>query len=59
MAMAGGLGMSTGPVVGGLIFDAFDSYSWMFITSFALGIGAFLIGLTFKPFPRQPVPVPA
>ena len=59
MAMAGGLGMSTGPITGGLIYDQFGSYSWLFIASFGLGIGAFLIGLTFKPFPRQPVPVPA
>ena len=33
MAMAGGLGMATGPVAGGLIYDAFASYSWLFITS--------------------------
>src|SRR5262245_11158260 len=60
MAMAGGLGMSTGPVVGGLIYDAYDSYSWLFITCFCLGIGAFLIALTFKPFPgKPPVPAPA
>ena len=60
MAMAGGLGMATGPVAGGLIYDSFASYSWLFIISFALGIGAFLIALTFKPFPRKPpVPEPA
>ena len=59
MAMAGGLGMATGPVTGGLIYDHFASYSWLFIASFGLGIGAFLIGLTFKPFPEKPVPVPA
>ena len=59
MAMAGGLGMATGPVTGGLIYDHFASYSWLFIASFGLGIGAFLIGLTFKPFPGKPVPVPA
>jgi MFS family permease len=54
MAMAGGLGMSTGPVVGGMIYDAYNSYSWLFITCFCLGIGAFLIGMTFKPFPKKP-----
>jgi len=54
MAMAGGLGMATGPVAGGLIYDSFASYSWLFIISFGLGIGAFLIALTFKPFPRKP-----
>jgi len=46
--------MATGPVTGGLIYDAFASYSWMFIVSFGLGIGAFAIALTFKPFPRRP-----
>jgi MFS family permease len=51
--MAGGLGMATGPVAGGMIYDHFASYSWMFIASFALGIGAFLIALTFRPFPRE------
>jgi MFS family permease len=52
MAMAGGLGMATGPVLGGLIYDAFASYAWLFITCFGLGVGAFLIALTFRPFPR-------
>jgi MFS family permease len=60
MAMAGGLGMATGPVTGGLIYDAFATYSWLFVISFGLGIGAFLIALTFKPFPRKSaVPAPA
>ncbi len=58
MVTAGGLGMATGPVVGGLIYDKFATYSWLFIVCFALGIGAFLISLTFKPFPRQPA-IPA
>jgi MFS family permease len=53
LAMAGGLGMATGPVAGGLIYDSFASYAWLYIGSFGLGIGAFLIALTFKPFPRQ------
>jgi MFS family permease len=57
-AMAGGLGMATGPVAGGLIYDSFASYSWLFIGSSALGIGAFLIALIFKPVPKeQPLPV--
>ena len=60
MAMAGGLGMATGPVAGGLIYDAFASYSWLFIGAFGVGIGAFLIALTFKPFPtKSAVPAPA
>jgi MFS family permease len=54
-AMAGGLGMATGPLTGGLIFDTFASYGWLFIGSFGLGIGAFLIAMTFRPFPRERV----
>ncbi len=59
-AMAGGLGMATGPVAGGLIYDTYASYGWLFIGSFGIGIGAFLIAMTFKPFPKpQPVLAPA
>jgi MFS family permease len=61
-AMAGSLGMATGPVAGGLIYDTFASYAWLYIGSFAVGLGAFLIALTFRPFPKgvtQPAPVPA
>jgi MFS family permease len=59
-AMAGGLGMATGPLTGGLIFDTFASYGWLFIGSFGIGIGAFLIAMTFKPFPKpQPALVNA
>jgi MFS family permease len=59
-AMAGGLGMATGPVTGGLIFDTFASYGWLFIGSFGIGIGAFLIAMTFRPFPKtQPELAPA
>jgi MFS family permease len=61
-AMAGSLGMATGPVAGGLIYDTFASYAWLYIGSWAVGLGAFLIALTFKPFPKertQPQAVPA
>jgi MFS family permease len=51
-AMAGGLGMATGPVTGGLIYDTFATYSWLFVGSWGLGIGAFVIALTFRPFPQ-------
>jgi MFS family permease len=51
-AMAGSLGMATGPVAGGLIYDSFASYAWLYIGSFAMGLGAFLIALTFRPFPK-------
>ncbi|HEU0099364.1 MAG TPA: MFS transporter [Allosphingosinicella sp.] len=48
-AMAGGLGMATGPVMGGMIYDNYATYSWLFVAAFGLGIGAFLIAMTFRP----------
>ena len=61
-AMAGSLGMATGPVAGGLIYDSFASYAWLYIGSWAVGLGAFLIAMTFRPFPKgaaQPAAVAA
>jgi MFS family permease len=52
-AMAGSLGMATGPLAGGMVFDALGSYTWLYIGSFGLGLGAFLIALTFRPFPKE------
>ncbi|MBK5565501.1 MFS transporter [Ensifer sp. SSB1] len=51
-AMAGSLGMATGPIAGGLIYDALASYTWLYIGSWGIGLGAFLIALTFRPAPR-------
>jgi len=62
LSMAGSLGMATGPIAGGLIYDTFGSYAWLYIGSWAVGLGAFFIILTFRPFPRgeaQGVAVPA
>ena len=52
-AMAGSLGMATGPLAGGLIYDALASYMWLYIGSFAIGLCAFLIAMTFKPMARR------
>lgn len=59
-AMAGSLGMATGPLAGGLIYDTFASYAWLYIGSWIMGIGAFLIIMTFRPVPvARTVPAPA
>jgi MFS family permease len=61
-SMAGSLGMAIGPLAGGLIYDSFASYAWLYIGSWAVGLGAFLIAMTFRPFPKvatQPAPMPA
>ncbi len=58
IAMAGSLGMSTGPLVGGLIYDTMGNYAWLYVGSWVMGLGAFVIAMTFRPFPK-PQPVPA
>lgn len=58
-AMAGSLGMATGPLFGGFIYDTFGTYAWLYVGSWAMGIGAFLIAMTFRPFPKSEEPVPA
>lgn len=52
-AMAGSLGMATGPLAGGLIYDNLASYTWLYLGSAGMGLGAFLIAMTFRPFPKE------
>jgi MFS family permease len=53
--MASSVGMALGPVLGGLIFDATSSYTWLFIAAFALGTASFLSALAFMRLPRRPL----
>jgi len=53
------LGMALGPLGGGWIFDRFGSYAWLYIGSFALGLGAAAMALAFPPFARRAQPVAA
>ena len=55
LAMAGSFGMASGPVIGGVLHDVFHSYAGLYLTAFAMGLGAFAISLTFRPF-SQTVP---
>lgn len=50
-AMAGSLGMAAGPLAGGLIYDAISSYAWLYVGSWAMGLGAFAMAMMFRPFP--------
>lgn len=60
-SMAGSLGMALGPILGGWLYDTTGSYGGLYLTSFAMGIGAFLIAMTFRPFPKAAgaTPTPA
>ena len=41
------------PFGGGLIYDTFSTYAWLFVGAFSLGIGAFLSALAFTRLPRR------
>ncbi len=51
--MLSSLGMAFGPLIGGWVFDTFDGYAWLFIGSFAVGLGAVAVALAFPPPPRR------
>ncbi len=50
-AMVSSLGMALGPAVGGWIFDHFHGYTYLYIGSFIMGLGATAIALAFPPVP--------
>jgi len=52
-AMVSSLGMALGPVLGGWVFDRFGTYTYMYVGSFAVGLGAVGIALAFPPFGRR------
>ena len=52
---AGSLGMALGPLAGGWIYDTFATYTWLYLGSFGMGIGAFLIAMTYRPFPKAAI----
>ena len=47
--LASTIGMAIGPMAGGWIFDQFASYNWLYLGSFAIGLGAVAIALSFRP----------
>lgn len=47
MTMLSSLGMALGPVLGGWLYDRYGSYTWMYIGSMIVGLGAVAIALTF------------
>jgi MFS family permease len=51
ISMAASLGMALGPWAGGWVFDTYASYAWLYIFSFAIGLAAVAVALTFKPVP--------
>jgi MFS family permease len=47
------LGMALGPLAGGWVFDTFNTYNWLYVGSFGIGIAAVAVALSF-PSPKRP-----
>jgi MFS family permease len=54
VALISALGMALGPPVGGLLFDRFGGYGWLYVASSTIGIAAALLALTLRPRRRRP-----
>jgi MFS family permease len=52
MTMASAIGMAFGPWAGGRIFDAFNSYMWLYIGASTIALAAVAVGLVFTPRQR-------
>jgi MFS family permease len=50
--MTSSIGMAFGPLAGGWIFDTFNSYSWLYLGSFSVALGAVAIALAFPRLER-------
>ncbi len=51
--MTSSIGMAFGPLAGGWIFDSFNSYSWLYLGSFSVALGAVGIALAFPRLARD------
>jgi MFS family permease len=51
--MVSSLGMAFGPWAGGIIFDSFNDYRWLYIGSLSVGLGAMAVALAFPPLPLR------
>jgi MFS family permease len=52
-ATAGSLGMATGPVLGGWLYDKFGSYGSLYLVSWGFGILAAMMAMAFRPVERD------
>jgi MFS family permease len=52
MTMVSAIGMAFGPWAGGRIFDAFNSYAWLYVGAAGVALGAVAVACTFS---RRPL----
>ena len=51
--MVSSVGMALGPWVGGMIFDTFHDYRWLYISALSVGLGAMAMAVAFPPLPSR------
>ena len=51
--MTSSLGMAFGPLAGGWIFDTFNAYTWLYLGSFSVALGAVAMALAFPRLARE------
>ena len=54
VTMVASLGMALGPWAGGMVFDTFNGYGWLYIGSFSIGLAAVAVALAFPSVARKP-----
>jgi MFS family permease len=54
--MLSSLGMASGPVLGGWIFDTYNNYAWLYIASSLVAVGAVLLAVVFPKPTRAMAP---
>jgi MFS family permease len=54
VSMFASVGMALGPWAGGFVFDSYGSYAGLYLGSFAIGLAAVAIALSFRPGPAPP-----
>lgn len=59
LGLLSSFGMAFGPLIGGWVYDTFDGYSWMFIGSGIVGLGAMALAFTFPSDPSRRAMQPA
>jgi MFS family permease len=50
------LGMALGPLAGGWVFDTYNTYSWLYVGSFTIGMAAVAVALSFPSAKRPSQP---
>ncbi len=58
-AAVSSLAMALGPLIGGWVFDRYGAYGWLYLGSFAVGLGAAAIAMAFPQAEPRQEPQPA